>query len=516
MRRAELLGDLLEGCFQPLGRVGIELLGELRHLVVELEQLAPDLLRGRGQICIGIGGQLLRVDGPMRVEQLIEQALQRIVVRRVLLQLVHAVEELSRDSGLLQGHVQGVAGRIFGRRLERVRGDRVGVKRGSQRDDLVGVHVAARFLAKEPRDCLLDRHHAALAADHEHVVELNGSDHGRIDAAGAEVESLLDQWLNELVHLAPGECGREVDVPTVGELRQVGQLYLSGVDLGQLDLGFLGRLLETQQRGVVVERGVELTLELLPQPGGDRGVEVLAAEVGVPVGGQHLEGVSPCAHDRDVEGAAAEVVDREREVPTHFVAVGERGRRRLVDQASHVDAGMLGGQLGRLALHVVEVCGNGDHGLGSGLAERLLRVLAHAAQNPSGDLNWRQLPARDLEQHTALGAGSDRVGRDCGRRADLVRVEGVTQQALDRGHGVLGLGHRVALCGPSDELLVAFECETGRNGRVLILAEDDGAPVLDRRGTAVERAQIDANDSTAHSPSIGILCGDLACGPIVQ
>ncbi len=40
-------------------------------------------------------------------------------------------------------------------------------------------------------------------------------------------------------------------------------------------------------------------------------VEVVAAEVGVAAGREHLEHVLADLEDRDVEGAAAEVVDRD-------------------------------------------------------------------------------------------------------------------------------------------------------------------------------------------------------------
>ena len=49
--------------------------------------------------------------------------------------------------------------------------------------------------------------------------------------------------------------------------------------------------------------------EVLGQPGHDPVVEVVAAEVGVAGGREHLEDVLADLEDRDVEGAAAEVVD---------------------------------------------------------------------------------------------------------------------------------------------------------------------------------------------------------------
>ena len=60
-------------------------------------------------------------------------------------------------------------------------------------------------------------------------------------------------------------------------------------------------------------------------------VEVVAAQVRVAVGGLHLDDALADLEDRDVERAAAEVVDGDRLVLLLVEAVGERGRRRLVD-----------------------------------------------------------------------------------------------------------------------------------------------------------------------------------------
>jgi hypothetical protein len=64
--------------------------------------------------------------------------------------------------------------------------------------------------------------------------------------------------------------------------------------------------------------------------------------------------------DRDVERAAAEVVDRDALGRVLAEAVREGGGRRLVDDADDLEAGDLAGVLGGLALVVVEVRGDGD------------------------------------------------------------------------------------------------------------------------------------------------------------
>ena len=92
-------------------------------------------------------------------------------------------------------------------------------------------------------------------------------------------------------------------------------------------------------------------------------VEVVAAEVGVAVDRRHFEDAVADVEDRDVERAAAEVEDGDLLVLLLVEAVGERGGGRLVEDAQDLEPGDLAGVLGRLALGVVEVGGDGDDGL---------------------------------------------------------------------------------------------------------------------------------------------------------
>ena len=67
---------------------------------------------------------------------------------------------------------------------------------------------------------------------------------------------------------------------------------------------------------------------------------------------------------RDVEGAAAQVVDGDGLVALLVEPVGQRCRGRLVDDPQHVEAGDLAGVLASPAAGVVEVRRNRDHRLG--------------------------------------------------------------------------------------------------------------------------------------------------------
>ena len=85
-------------------------------------------------------------------------------------------------------------------------------------------------------------------------------------------------------------------------------------------------------------------------------VPVVATELGVARGGLDLEDALADVEDGDVEGPAAEVEDEDGLVGVLLVeAVGQRGGRRLVDDAEHLEPGDRPGLLGGRPLRVVEV-----------------------------------------------------------------------------------------------------------------------------------------------------------------
>ena len=118
----------------------------------------------------------------------------------------------------------------------------------------------------------------------------------------------------------------------------------------------------------------------------------------VAVGRLHLDDAFADFEDRDVERAAAEVVDGDRLVLLLVEAVGQRRGRRLVDDAHDLEAGDLPGVLGRLTLRVVEVRRHGDDRLGHRLPEILLGGLLQLLQDHRGDLRRRVLLAATLRR----------------------------------------------------------------------------------------------------------------------
>src|SRR4029453_11950316 len=90
----------------------------------------------------------------------------------------------------------------------------------------------------------------------------------------------------------------------------------------------------------------------------DQLAEVAPAEARVPGRAEHLDRRRADPHDCRVEGAAAEVIDRVRAYAV-IGAEGDRGRRRIVEQAPHVELGQSGRLAQGLALRLPPPGGDG-------------------------------------------------------------------------------------------------------------------------------------------------------------
>ena len=278
---------------------------------------------------------------------------------------------------------------------------------GADRDDLVGVDALVGLLAEEVLHQLLDARDPGGAADQDHLVDVLGFEAGVLERLAARSHRALDDVLDELFELGPREAHVEVLRPggVGGDEREVDLALLGRRELA---LGLLGRLLQALQRHAVLGQVDPLVAaELLDQPLDQALVEVVAAEVGVAVGRLDLDDALADLEDRDVEGAAAEVVHRDRLVLLLVEAVGERGGGGLVDEAHDLEAGDLAGVLGGLPLRVVEVGGHGDDGLLDLLAEVVLGGGLQLLQDHRRDLGGRVDLSVDVDARDVVLAAHD-------------------------------------------------------------------------------------------------------------
>ena len=337
---------------------------------------------------------------------------------------------------------------------------------------LVGVDALEAFLAGQLFDLVLHGRDTGRAADQKDLGDIIGSQacvgHGLLDRARGR----FDQMGGQLVELCPRQ--RDVEVLRAGGVSgDIREVDVGGGDAGQLDLGLLGGFLQSLHGDLVVGQVDALRLlELGDEVVHDALVEIVAAEVGVAVGGQNFDDAVADVQDGDIERAAAEVIDHDLLLGFLVDAVGQRSRGRLVDDTLDVETGDLAGVLGGLTLGVVEVGRDGDDGFGDGAAEVSLCVSLQLLQDHRGDLLRGVLLAVDVD--FIIG----------------------THVTLDGSNGAVMVRDSLTLCDLTDHTLAGLrECHNGRGGAVAFrVCDHDGLAAFHNSHAAVGRTKVNTNN----------------------
>ena len=165
----------------------------------------------------------------------------------------------------------------------------------------------------------------------------------------------------------------------------------------------------------------------------------------VAVGSLYLENTVANLQYGYVEGTASQVVHCDGLVGLLVQAISQGRRRGFVDDAQHLEAGNTSGIFGRVALAVVEVSGDRDHGLCDGLAQLGLGVLLQLLQHHCGYLRRSVRFVAHLDVCIVIVVLHNLVREQ--RQVLLHAVLGKTSahEAFDGVDGVLGIGHSLAL-----------------------------------------------------------------------
>ena len=139
----------------------------------------------------------------------------------------------------------------------------------------------------------------------------------------------------------------------------------------------------------------------------DAAVEVVAAEMAVAGRGAHLDDAVADVEDAHVEGAAAEVEDEDGLVALLVQPVGQRGGRRLVDDAQHVETGDLPASLVAVRWASLKYAGTVMTALVTFSPRNFAASSAELAQHLRADLLRRVELALDVEADHPVRAVDD-------------------------------------------------------------------------------------------------------------
>ncbi|EME69018.1 NAD-specific glutamate dehydrogenase [Paramagnetospirillum caucaseum] len=370
-------------------------------------------------------------------------------------------------------------------------GQRLGLQGGADGDHLVRVDVGQGLAAEQVTHLAPHQRHAGRAAHQHHALDFRDLDPGVLDHAPADGHGLVHpgkgQGLQFVAgHGVPGRLAVHLDHPISGGAAR--QAFLGDAGGGQ---GLLGLARRDALDAVLL---VALGQEAL----GDGVIDVVAAQSGIAPRGLDLEHALFHAQDGNVEGAAAQIVDGVEPLGGVIQAVGQGGRRGLVDQAQHLEAGQTGGVLGRRAGSVVEIGGNGDHGAVDALALGLFGAGLDGAQDVGRDLHRSQGPPGDLEpHHAAVGGHVQGVGQRAGQGLEVLGA--AAHQALDRAdHMVGGFQDHPPRVGPHRDGAVVAVIHHGRDQSLAVgIAQNLGRPVAGQRHHRIGGAQVDADRQAA-------------------
>ena len=163
---------------------------------------------------------------------------------------------------------------------------------------------------------LLDLRDSGRTADQQHLGDLRGLELGVLNRLEARRFEPLEDRLGQRLELAAGDRHLQVLGPggVGGDKRQIDRRF----DLrAQFALGLFRRFLEPLMgHRVLAEVDAFFLAELLGQILHQHLVEIVAAQVRIAVGAEHLEDIVADVENRNIECPAAEVEDGD--LPSFF------------------------------------------------------------------------------------------------------------------------------------------------------------------------------------------------------
>src|SRR5436853_7718038 len=117
-------------------------------------------------------------------------------------------------------------------------------------------------------------------------------------------------------------------------------------------------------------------------------IYIIASQVCVSRSGLDFDNALAYLQNRNIERAAAEVVDRDRFVLLLIQAIGKGRRRRLINNSQHFEPCNFAGLLSCLPLAIVEISRYVDNSPADLFAQEIFGSRLHFLQVHRGNLRW--------------------------------------------------------------------------------------------------------------------------------
>ena len=335
---------------------------------------------------------------------------------------------------------------------------------GTNGDSLIGVDGLGSVTTEDGLDGLRDLGHTGHTTNEDNLLDILGGKTSILEGLAAGLDALLNEGTGEGLELSTSHL--LVDVLGAGGISGDERQVDVGLESGrELHLGLLSGLADTLDgHAVTGQVKARLLLEVLDEVADERDVEVLTTEMGITVGGLHLEHTLVNLEDGDIEGTSTKIEDGDDAVGILVKTVSKSSGGGLVDDTEDVKTGNLTGILGGLTLRVVEVGRDGDDGVLDGLAEVGLGSLLHLVQDETTDLRRRVLLATGLDPGITVGVLDNLEGHLLDILLDLLVGVLATDQTLGGEKSVLGVDNGLTLSGNTNETLtVGSEGNDGRS-----------------------------------------------------
>ena len=343
-------------------------------------------------------------------------------------------------------------------------------------DALIGIDILGGNNTGHFSDLCLYRRDTGRTTNQQHLAQFTGSNTGIVQSIADRACGAVHQIPGQLIEFVPGQCVFKVD-HTILTLHQIGQADHACFRAGQFFLClFCCFVNPLHGRNILAGIHTVFPAQFIDQIIDDPGIEIIATQVVVAVGGKHLNHTVTDLNNGHVKGAAAQVIDHDLLCSAVIQTIGKGRRGRFVDNSLYIQSCNTTGILGCLPLDIIEVSRNSNNGIGHFLAQILFGILTELPQDHGADL---------------LGCIFLSVN-------DGMPV--CTHVPFHRADGTAAVDRCLTLCGIAHQPFPVWRkgYHTGSGSSAFFIGNNNGSATFNHTDTAIGGTQINT-DCLAHN-----------------